>query len=153
MSSWFSWGQSKGKRILEGQARKKAFEAVYVTRGGPGIETPQGQADFTKYANAKKDPKSAQYMRDMERCTNENRTAVGRLQEQKIAYRDFAYPARDGDQKYSGSDSKGKGKDRQCYDSKAGSDDRRRTGSGGGGASGGAQGSGQSARDYYSSWR
>lgn len=151
MSSWFSWGEPKGKRTLSGEARKKAFEAVYVARDGAEIHTPRGQADFVRYADAKKDPKSAQYMRDMERCTQENRAAVARLEEQKIAYRDFVYSADDRDQKSGGSDDKGKGKGRESSDSKGGSDGRGRSASGGGGS--GGQASGQTARDYYSSRR
>lgn len=149
MSSWFPWSEPKGKRTLDSEERKKAFKAVYADPYSPNsaeIHTPRGQADFIAYADAKKDPKSARYMREMERCSADNRASVGRLEDQKIAHRDFAYPASDRDQKYSGgSDDKGKGKGK----GKESSDSR----GGGGGIHDDRRASGQNARDYYSSRR
>lgn len=90
MSSWFQWGTPKGKRELSPNSRKDAFQAVYIDENGPDIGTRQGQADFMRYANAKNDPASAGYIRDQERCTSENRDAMGALRGEGIKYRDFA---------------------------------------------------------------
>jgi hypothetical protein len=151
MSSWLPWGDPKGKRMLEGEELKKAFPAIYIDPNGAEIYTPRGQAEFIAYADAKKNPKTAGYMREWERCSADNKASVAALGGQKIAHRDFAQEASDRD-RAARCDDKGKGTDK-AYDPRGSPDGRRSTGGREGSRRGGGQASSQHASNYYSSRR